>query len=95
MEGYTSSLQHLQMSAGHWELHLLPLRLAGRKERRSDEGEEREIKDTTSMVTFFELGRLEFCFQICIFIVLVVSGEVVVGMSEVFVCVETGGALLF
>lgn len=44
VEGYTSSLQHLQMSAGHWELHLLPLRLAGRKERRSDEGEEREIK---------------------------------------------------
>lgn len=84
-----SSLQHFQMSAGHWELHLLPLRSAGREERRSDEGEEREIKDTTIMVIFFELGRLEHCYQvflICVFIVLVVSREVVVGMSEVFVC---------
>lgn len=59
VEGDTSSLQHLQVSAGHWELHIFPLRSAGREEKRSDEGKKREIKDTTIMVTFFELSRLE------------------------------------
>lgn len=60
VEEDVSSPQHPQMSAGHWELHLLLLKSAGAERGKEFWGRRRRI---------------------CIFILLVVSRKVVVGMS--------------
>lgn len=47
-----SAPQHPQMSAGYWELHLLPQQ-EWRDEKSSEEGEEREIKEINNFGHIF------------------------------------------